>query len=80
VRAACKRAKLIEVQRINKANSCIYHYKDVDQVKTKIEVVEKSLENCRVNIHVGQTGCKVSSQQLLLAIDDELRILQNSQY
>ncbi len=79
VRAACKRARLMEVQRVNKANSCLYLYKDVDTVRTRIEVVEKGPDNVKITIHVGQTGCKVSSQQLLLAIDEELRILSNSQ-
>ena len=79
IRAACKRAKLIEMQRINKASRCLYLYKDIDGVKINIEAVEKSVDNIKLTIHVGQTGCKVSSQQLLLAIDEELRILANSQ-
>lgn len=79
IRAACKRARLIEMQRVNKASSCLYLYKDIDTVKIRIEAVEKSGDNIKITIHVGQTGCKISSQQLLLAIDEELRIQANSQ-
>lgn len=74
VRAACRRAKLIELSRINRGNTCTYQYKDVDENTLQIVLNEKA-GVVKIALRVGRTGDRASSQQLLAAIAEELALL-----
>lgn len=74
VRAACRRAKLIELSRVNRSSTCTYEYKDVDGNSLNIFLLEKA-GLVRITLRVGRTGDKISSQTLLDAIAEELALL-----
>lgn len=74
VRAACRRAKLIELSRINRGNACTYQYKDVDENTLQVVLNEKG-GVVKIALHIGRTGDRASSQTLLAAIAEELALL-----
>lgn len=74
VRAACRRAKLIELSRINHGNRCTYQYKDVDENTLQIVLNEKA-GVVKIAMRIGRTGDRASSQVLLAAIAEELALL-----
>jgi len=74
VRAACRRAKLIELSRINRGNTSSYQYKDVDENTLQIVLTEKD-GVVKIALRVGRTGDRASSQTLLAAIAEELALL-----
>jgi len=74
VRAACRRAKLIEKSRINRGNTCTYQFKDVDENTLQIVLNEKD-GVVKIALRIGRTGDRASSQTLLAAIAEELALL-----
>ena len=56
-------------------NLSFYKYQDVDGIEVKVTIVELKEGGVRMKIRIGSMGDKESSQKLLLAIDDELRLL-----
>jgi hypothetical protein len=74
LRAACRRAKLIELSRVNRGNTCSYLYKDVDGNKLSMDLSEKD-GLVKIAMRVGRRGDKASSQTLLAAIAEELALL-----
>ncbi len=73
IRATAKRAKFIEEMRLNKFNNIVYVYKDIYDCKVKFTTWETEDKLTRIEIKIGKTGDKASSQELLIAIDEELR-------
>ncbi len=73
IRATAARAKFIEEQRINKFNNIVYLYKDIYDNKVRFITWETEDKLTRIEIKIGKTGDKISSQELLIAIDEELR-------
>ncbi len=79
VRNACKRARLIKRVQDNRLNSCFYKYHDVNQVEVEITLKElRDGSGVKIKIRIGKMGDKESSQKLLLAIDDDLRLLMSN--
>ena len=56
-------------------NLSFYKYQDVDGIEVQVTIVELKEGGVRMKIRIGSMGDKESSQKLLLAIDDELRLL-----
>ena len=75
VRNACARARLVKREQTFRGNLSYYKYQDVDGVEVKVTIVEMKEGGVRMKIRIGSMGDKESSQKLLLAIDDELRLL-----
>ncbi|MBP5673238.1 MAG: DUF3568 domain-containing protein [Lentisphaeria bacterium] len=75
VRNACLRARLTMREHTYRGNLSLYRYHDVDGAEVKITVYELRDGGVRMKIRIGSMGDKESSQKLLLAIDDELRML-----
>ena len=75
IRNACARARLVKREQTFRGNLSYYKYQDVDSVEVKITIVEQKEGGVRMKIRIGTMGDKESSQKLLLAIDDELRLL-----
>ncbi len=73
IRATAKRAKFIEETRVNKFTNIEYLYKDIYENKVKFTTWENEEKQTRIEIKIGKTGDKASSQELLIAIDEELR-------
>ena len=73
IRATAKRAKFIEEMRVNKFNNVVYLYKDIYECKVKFTTWENEEKQTKIEIKIGKTGDKASSQELLIAIDEELR-------
>lgn len=75
VRNACARARLVKREQTFSGNLSFYKYQDVDGIEVKVTIVELKEGGVRMKIRIGSMGDKESSQKLLLAIDDELRLL-----
>ena len=75
VRNACARARLVKREQNFSGNLSFYKYQDVDGIEVKVTIVELKEGGVRMKIRIGSMGDKESSQKLLLAIDDELRLL-----
>ena len=75
VRNACARARLVKREHSFSGNLSFYKYQDVDGVEVKITIYEMKEGGIRMKIRIGSMGDKESSQKLLMAIDDELRLL-----
>lgn len=75
VRNACARARLVKREQTFRGNLSFYKYQDVDGIEVKISIGELKEGGIRMKIRIGSMGDKESSQKLLLAIDDELRLL-----
>ncbi|NMA42899.1 MAG: DUF3568 family protein [Oligosphaeraceae bacterium] len=73
IRATAARAKLVEEVRRNKYNNIEYVYRDFYDNKVFFKVWETEDKQSRIEIKVGKLGDKRSSQELLIAIDEELR-------
>ena len=73
IRATAARAKLVEEVRRNKYNNIEYVYRDFYDNKVFFKVWETEEKQSRIEIKVGKLGDKRSSQELLIAIDEELR-------
>ena len=73
VRETCAKARLIEMGRTNNMNSCEYLYKDINNIRLRINLKEFKDETVEIKIKVGATGDKESSQMLLLEIGNNLR-------
>lgn len=79
VRNACKRARLVKRVHDFRGNACFYKYYDVNQIEVEITLKElKDGSGIKVKIRIGKMGDKESSQKLLLAIDDDLRLLMSN--
>lgn len=73
VRETCKAERLTEVQRVNRVNSCYYHYKDINGMSLRISLEEGKNNTVRIKMKVGSTGSKEDCQKLLQEIDQQLR-------
>ena len=74
VRRACARAHLTKTEHAYRTNSCEYRFFDIDKVP--LEIVITTLEDTTgIKIRVGRWGDNEASQKLLVAIDEELRLL-----
>ena len=76
VRRACARARFTKTYHVYRTNACEYKFIDVDKVPVEISL--NTLEEdsgTGIKIRIGSWGDKDSSEQLLLAIDEELRLL-----
>ncbi len=73
IRATAARAKFIEEARRNKFTHIEYIYRDFYENKVCFTVWETEDKQSKVEIKVGKLGDKASSQELLIAIDEELR-------
>ncbi|MDD3695235.1 MAG: DUF3568 family protein [Lentisphaeria bacterium] len=73
IRATASRAKLIEEARRNKYNNIEYVYRDFYGNKVLFKLWETEDKQSKIEIKVGKLGDKRSSQELLVAIDEELR-------
>ena len=74
VRRACARAHLTKTEHAYRTNSCEYRFFDIDKVP--LEIVITTLEDTTgIKIRIGRWGDKEASQKLLIAIDEELRLL-----
>ena len=73
IRETCAKARLIEISRINHMNACEYLYKDINNIRLRINLTERKDGTVKIAIKVGATGDKESSQVLLLEIDNNLR-------
>ncbi|MBQ7651036.1 MAG: DUF3568 family protein [Victivallales bacterium] len=73
VRETCAKAHLIEMNRINHMNACEYLYKDINNIRLRINLEELKDGTIKIKIKVGSTGDKESSQVLLIEIDNNLR-------
>lgn len=73
IRTVCRKAKLTEVSKANRANECDYLYKDINGVRLRISIVERKDGSIKIKMKVGATGDKQSCQILLLEIDSQLR-------
>jgi len=77
VRETCAKSKLIEVQRSNSITTCTYLYKDINNIPLRIFVEELKDGSVKLQMKIGATGDKESSQVILLELDNNLRA-QNS--
>jgi hypothetical protein len=66
---------LVKREQTFSGNLSFYKYQDVDGIEVKVTIVELKEGGVRMKIRIGSMGDKESSQKLLLAIDDELRLL-----
>jgi len=73
VRAVSKRAKFTEVSRLNKYNHIEYVYRDFYDNKLSITLWQVDESQTKIKISIGKFGDKKLSQEILLAIDEELR-------
>lgn len=73
IRATAARAKFIEETRRNKYTHIEYIYRDFYDNKVCFTVWETVDKLSKVEIKVGKLGDKASAQELLIAIDEELR-------
>ncbi len=73
VRAMAVRYKFMEVARYNKYNHMEFVYRDFNDNKLTITLTALGPEQTRIEIKVGQFGDKRYSQDILVAIDEELR-------
>ena len=73
IRATAVRAKFIEEARRNKYTHIEYIYRDFYDKKVRFTVWETEDKQSKIEIKVGKIGDKASSQELLIAIDEELR-------
>jgi hypothetical protein len=73
IRATAQRAKFIEEARRNKYNHIEYIYRDFYDNKIRFIVWETVDKLSKVEIKIGKFGDKPGSQELLIAIDEELR-------
>ena len=73
IRATAMRAKFVEVARRNKYTHIEYIYRDFYDNKVCFTVWETEDKQSKIEIKVGKIGDKASSQELLIAIDEELR-------
>ena len=73
VRETCAKAHLIEILRTNNMNACEYLYKDINNIRLRINLEERKDGTVMIKIKIGSTGDKESSQVLLLEIDNNLR-------
>jgi hypothetical protein len=74
IRATALRAKFVEEARRNKHTHVEYIYRDFYDNKVCFTVWETEDKQSRIEIKVGKFGDKTSSQELLIAIDEELRV------
>lgn len=73
VRAMAKRARFIEVSRYNKYTHIDYVFRDFSDNKLSITLTAIAPEQTKIEIRVGKLGDKAASQEILVAIDEELR-------
>ncbi len=73
IRATAIRAKFVEEARRNKYTHIEYIYRDFYDNKVCFTVWETEDKQSKIEIKVGKFGDKTSSQELLIAIDEELR-------
>ncbi|MBP1583427.1 MAG: DUF3568 family protein [Victivallales bacterium] len=74
VRAMGKRAKFLEMARRNKYNHIEYLYRDFYDNKLSITIWDTGDGSTKIQIKVGKLGDKASSEEILVAIDEELRV------
>ncbi len=74
VRRACARARLTKTLHAYLTNSCEYKFIDIDKIPVEITITTLE-ETTGIKIRVGRWGDKEASQKLLIAIDEELRLL-----
>jgi len=74
VRAMSKRAKFLEMARHNKYNHIEYLYRDFYDNKLSITIWDTADGATKIQIRVGKLGDKKSSEEILVAIDEELRV------
>ena len=72
IRSATRGFHLIELSRINRQNSIIYEYKDINDNRITVELTAVSIRASRIDIKVGKTGNRNLSKNLLNKIGDEL--------
>ena len=73
VRAMGRRAKYVEVARYNKYDHIDYVFRDFNDNKFSIRLTAIAPEQTRIEIKIGKFGSKSASQEILVAIDEELR-------
>jgi len=73
IRATAARAKFVEEVRRNKFTHIEYIYRDFYDNKVSFTVWETEDKQSKVEIKVGKLGDKASSQELLVAVDEEIR-------
>jgi len=73
VRETCSKAKLTLLKRTNNLNECYYLYRDINDVKLHVTILEQKDNTVKIKLKVGSTGDKESCQMILIEIDSHLR-------
>ena len=74
VRRACARARLTKADHAYRTSSCDYEFIDVDKIPVSITIAQQE-EGTKIKIRVDSFGDEDSSRKLVVAIDEELKII-----
>lgn len=77
VRRACARAKLTKTEHVFRTTSCEYKFIDIDKIPVEI-VISQLEETIEIKVRIGRFGDEESSRTLVVAVDEELRLLTQS--
>lgn len=75
--AVAKRAHFFEQSRFNRQRLMNYEYKDMQDNKLSLRLQEIADGQIKVSIKIGKTGDVSASQEILVAIDEELQAMNN---
>jgi len=75
VRRACARARLHKTDQAYHTNTVDYKYEDIDKAAASISIATGGGEHTTIKIRIGSWGDERSSLILMVAIDEELRLL-----